>query len=173
MQRERKVAFPKPLQWNFLQFANECGAVERKAGFWDSVRAELARQDSGERQALVFLHGYNVPFQASAIRAAQLGFDLKVPGLTAFFSWPSGGRLFRYPNDEASIEASESAITTTEVRDGDLFDLFDLKHSYFATGAGLLHDMFDVLRRNVSPDDRQRTVQVQTPEGAVYWRLEN
>ena len=77
------------------------------------VRAiiQVAR-DAGETpHALFFLHGFNVTFQEAAIRAAQIGFDLKVPGATAFFSWPSRGNVMSYPVDEASIEASEPAIT--------------------------------------------------------------
>ena len=67
---------------------------------------------SGERpHALFFLHGFNVTFAEAAIRAAQLGCDLGVPGATAFFSWPSRGSVTAYPADEASIEASERAIT--------------------------------------------------------------
>jgi len=31
-------------------------------------------------------HGFHVTFEAAAIRAAQIGFDLNVPGATAFFS---------------------------------------------------------------------------------------
>jgi len=70
-----------------------------------------AQRAGGPSQALVFLHGYNVGFEDAAIQAAQIGFDLKVPGATAFFSWPSKGALLDYPADEASIEDSEAAIT--------------------------------------------------------------
>lgn len=42
------------------------------------------RQD--RKQALVYIHGYNVGFEEAAIRAAQIGFDLKIGGITAFFS---------------------------------------------------------------------------------------
>ena len=69
-----------------------------------------------EPQALVYLHGYNVSFDEAAIRAAQIGFDLKVPGAMSFFSWPSRGALGGYAADEASIEASEAAITDFLVR---------------------------------------------------------
>ncbi|MCP4709426.1 MAG: alpha/beta hydrolase, partial [Planctomycetes bacterium] len=65
----------------------------------------------GEREALVFIHGYNVTFKEAAIRAAQIGFDLKIPGLTAFFSWPSKGGVEDYPGDTATIGASEDYIT--------------------------------------------------------------
>jgi esterase/lipase superfamily enzyme len=75
-------------------------------------QAMQAARESGETpHALVFLHGFNVTFADAAIRAAQIGFDLKVPGATAFFSWPSRGSVAAYPADEASIEASERAIT--------------------------------------------------------------
>jgi esterase/lipase superfamily enzyme len=70
--------------------------------------AEAAGEPS---HALVFIHGFNVDFEEAAIRAAQIGMDLAVPGATAFFSWPSRGNVVDYPVDEASIEASEQAIT--------------------------------------------------------------
>ena len=51
------------------------------------------------------MHGYNVSFDEAATRAAQLGYDLKIPGATFFFSWPSAARLDAYAADEATIEA--------------------------------------------------------------------
>ena len=84
---------------------------ERDAFFADMGQSMQSARDSGEPpHALFFLHGFNVTFEEAAIRAAQIGFDLKAP-LTAFFSWPSRGTVAAYPADEASIEASERAIT--------------------------------------------------------------
>ncbi len=77
--------------------------------FFAEVRAALEAAGDGP-QALIYLHGFNVTFADAAIRAAQIGWDLKVPGVTAFFSWPSRGTLAAYPADEATIEASERAI---------------------------------------------------------------
>jgi esterase/lipase superfamily enzyme len=74
------------------------------------------RASVGERQVVVYLHGYNTTFHEAAIRAAQIGFDLKIPDEMAFFSWPSRGTLDGYTADEASIEASEGAITDFLVR---------------------------------------------------------
>jgi len=81
--------------------------------FWASARQAIAQADPGERMALVFIHGFNVTFEEAAIRAAQIGFDLKVPGITAFFSWPSKGRLslLDYAADEATIDASADKMT--------------------------------------------------------------
>jgi esterase/lipase superfamily enzyme len=82
--------------------------------FYAEVRQAIAQamQASPDAQALVFLHGFNVTFEEAAIRAAQVGFDLKVPGPTAFFSWPSAGRPTPtdYIADELAIAASESTI---------------------------------------------------------------
>jgi len=72
---------------------------------------ETARASGEAPHALFYLHGFNVSFEEAAIRAAQIGFDLKVPGATAFFSWPSRGNITAYAADAASIEASERAIT--------------------------------------------------------------
>lgn len=81
-----------------------------EADFWKSVAEKVAKEGKAD-DAIVFIHGYNVSFEDAAIRAAQIGADLSIPGAMAFFSWPSCGRLLRYPADEARIEASEAQIT--------------------------------------------------------------
>ena len=81
--------------------------------FRREVRAaiEIAGAEQRTAQALLFLHGFNTGFEDAAIRAAQLGKDLSVPGPTAFFSWPSCARLRGYASDSATIEASENEIS--------------------------------------------------------------
>jgi esterase/lipase superfamily enzyme len=51
-----------------------------------------------------------VKFRDAAIRAAQIGFDLKVPGVMALFSWPSRGELGAYLQDADLVAASETAL---------------------------------------------------------------
>ncbi len=88
--------------------------VQEQDRFFDEIRMAMdaaARENHRPPHALFFLHGYNVTFEGAAIRAAQLGCDLAVPGATAFFSWPSRGSAVAYPADEATLEASEWAIT--------------------------------------------------------------
>ena len=71
---------------------------DRDAFYSEIHQAMQAARESGEEpHALVFLHGFNVTFADAAIRAAQIGFDLKVPGATAFFSWPSRGSVDGLP----------------------------------------------------------------------------
>jgi esterase/lipase superfamily enzyme len=88
--------------------------AERKRGafFAELHKAMKAARDTGSLpHAIFFVHGFNVSFEDAAIRAAQISCDLKMPGATAFFSWPSRGSAIAYPEDEATIEASERAIT--------------------------------------------------------------
>jgi esterase/lipase superfamily enzyme len=74
--------------------------------FSASIGRELAHWPS-KKAALVFVHGYNVSLREAIVRAAQIGFDLKIEGITATFSWPSKGRLIPYPQDEEHIQLSE------------------------------------------------------------------
>ncbi len=41
---------------------------------------------------LVFVHGFNVPFQEAVLRAAQIAYDLKYQGPIVLFSWPAGAQ---------------------------------------------------------------------------------
>jgi hypothetical protein len=53
------------------------GPLERNV-FWLSARKALAESRVSDRIGLVFIHGFRVTFEEAAIRAAQIGFDLKV-----------------------------------------------------------------------------------------------
>lgn len=83
--------------------------------FWSNVTETLKSltefDNSLQKNPLIFIHGYNVSFEGSAIRAAQLGCDLNIPpGLMGFYSWPSKATFRDYPADGATIEASEKYI---------------------------------------------------------------
>lgn len=78
--------------------------------FARDVRKFIAGLDPSDRNVLVYIHGFNTSFDDATRRAAQLGFDLKVPGITVLYSWPSRGSLGAYVNDLSAIEASEAQI---------------------------------------------------------------
>jgi esterase/lipase superfamily enzyme len=103
------------LRWDFRddKLSVDSIAPLSASDVWTGIQLEMdAARKAGETPAgLLFLHGYNTSFSDAATRAAQIGFDLKVPGATAFFSWPSLAMTSGYPADEATIEASEQAIT--------------------------------------------------------------
>lgn len=78
--------------------------------FVRDVRGFLGQLDPADRNVLVYIHGFNTSFDEAARRAAQLGFDLKVPGVTAFYSWPSLANITAYVGDLARMEASEQHL---------------------------------------------------------------
>jgi len=85
-----------------------------------------------KRSALVFVHGYNVSFRDAALRAAQIGFDLRVDGIMAFFSWPSKGNLLPYLADEARVELAEKHFVSfieLLARHNDVEEINILAHS--------------------------------------------
>jgi esterase/lipase superfamily enzyme len=268
-----------------LQFSDDHLRIQQitrleRENFFAEIQQKLneARKDGEIGHALFFLHGYRVSFEDAAIRAAQIGVDLKSPA-TAFFSWPSRGNVAAYPVDEASIKASERAITdflveftthcgaervhviahsmgnrgllralqriaanaqtrgqvrfgqiflaapdvdrdlfldlaqlysqhaertTLYASDGDLpvhlssrlhdapragyyvpytvapgvdtvavpdFDVDLLGHSYFAQAEALLHDIYDLMRHNQAPAQRQR-IAAALHEGTAFWKLQ-
>jgi esterase/lipase superfamily enzyme len=56
----------------------------------DSLPALRARVAASESQsALVFVHGFNVPFAAAARRTAQMKYDLDFDGAVLLYSWPA------------------------------------------------------------------------------------
>lgn len=81
--------------------------------FWNSLNRSFHNNDLSERDTVVFIHGFNTSFEDAAIRAAQIGFDLRVKGETAFFSWPSKGKgVTTYASDERSIEVSGKLLAS-------------------------------------------------------------
>jgi esterase/lipase superfamily enzyme len=82
----------------------------RAQAYWKAIGSQLRKLAPDERHALIFVHGYNVSFENAALRAAQIGFDLSIKGVMAFFSWPSQGTVDGYLADGATIEVSEDMI---------------------------------------------------------------
>ena len=72
--------------------------------FIRELRNSLALADA--RDALIFVHGYNVTFEDAARRAAQISVDLKFPGRTLLYSWASVADPKWYTVDEDTIDWS-------------------------------------------------------------------
>jgi esterase/lipase superfamily enzyme len=247
--------------------------------FVSSIQRALLHHNPKERCIFIYIHGFNVTFEQAAIRAAQIGFDLKIPGVMGFFSWPSRfGGVRAYPFDEDAIAASEEDLakflifmahidTDTRinllahsmgnrgllralnnakhkaviagVKFGQIFlaapdidtalfkqladvyreqserttlyissvdralelsvkvhqnqrlgycppvitmpgidtvevtqiDIGFLGHSYYAEAAGVLHDMWSLIRTNIPADQRPTLVPTTTEDGQLYWRI--
>jgi esterase/lipase superfamily enzyme len=69
-------------------------------------------RNAGNKEILIFIHGYNVSFNKAARRTAQLAYDLKFDGVPIFFSWPSNGNILKYAGDAENIQQSIPAISS-------------------------------------------------------------
>lgn len=72
-------------------------------GFRKTIARELAALDANEREAVIFVHGYNTTFIEGVYRVAQLRADLALPGLALHYSWPSLGAPLAYAHDRDSV----------------------------------------------------------------------
>lgn len=84
--------------------------------YWKSLRQELRRLKPDDRTAVVFIHGFRTSFSSAARRAAQLAFDLNLPGIMALFSWPSRGTTAAYPADGSTLGGSGGFLVEFLVR---------------------------------------------------------
>jgi len=104
----------------------------------DFVHRVMARARTSRKEALVFVHGYNVSFEEAARRAGQLKYDLSFPGPVLFFSWPSRGIPVGYAHDEDNIEWSvPDLISFLHLLTGrsDLERVYFVAHSMGSRGA--------------------------------------
>jgi len=92
--------------------------VERTVKPSSTFYTELARrvQRSEGKEAMVFVHGFNVDFDEAVYRTAQLSYDLGLAGAPILFSWPSNGTSLDYTpdvnNSEWSVEHLQSFLKT-------------------------------------------------------------
>lgn len=61
---------------------------------------------SAEKEAFIFIHGFNVNFEEACLRAAQICVDISFEGAPIMYSWPSQGSALFYTADGDSIEYS-------------------------------------------------------------------
>ncbi|MEE3717283.1 alpha/beta hydrolase [Tumidithrix elongata RA019] len=114
--RSHKIGSVGTPWWKFvltddrLKLKRDSLCLLNAADFLAGIKQALQKEGLDDRSALVFIHGFNVSFEDAARQAAQMGVDLQMKGIMAFYSWPSQGNLIGYTADEATIEASEQYI---------------------------------------------------------------
>ena len=83
-------------------------SVKEKNSYFSNLATHI--QNSSDRKALLFVHGYNITFEDAARRTAQMSYDLEFDGVPVFYSWPSQGTFAGYPVDETNIEWSQTNL---------------------------------------------------------------
>lgn len=104
------VALPNPKQpdpeRDFLIV--DARRIADEQGFVRSVNEALGRLPPGQREALVFVHGFNTNFAEGLYRQAQMRHDFQSPGVAIHYAWPSAARTTSYATDrEAVLQARD------------------------------------------------------------------
>ena len=78
----------------------------------DFITALRDAAPNGERQVVVYVHGYNTNFARVLYRVAQLAYDYGEEVPVIAFSWPSAGSLSGYVYDRDSMIYSRDDLET-------------------------------------------------------------
>ncbi|MBZ9935536.1 alpha/beta hydrolase [Mesorhizobium sp. BR1-1-16] len=70
----------------------------------------FTKRNGKARPVLIFVHGFNTPFDASVFRFAQIVHDSNEQAAPVLFSWPSRGRVLDYNYDRESANFSRSDL---------------------------------------------------------------
>ena len=86
----------------FFTFADRTDYANDRA-FSAGLRKALSRQKPGERDVMLYVHGYNNSFTDGVFRTVQLMHDFRLPGIGVHFSWPSAAHPLGYTYDRDSV----------------------------------------------------------------------
>jgi esterase/lipase superfamily enzyme len=107
--RDHRVGqLERPTIWTFWRedpakhFVIVRGQEQTYEAFYRGLADTVAR--SRRREALVFVHGFNVTFESAVYRTAQIAYDLGFDGAPILYSWPSLGSATAYPVDANNSE---------------------------------------------------------------------
>ncbi|MES2550016.1 MAG: alpha/beta fold hydrolase [Pseudomonadota bacterium] len=106
-----------------------------------STALRAAMKLRGQRDAVVYVHGFNNTMAEGVYRVAQMHHDLEVPGVAVHYAWPSRGSALGYVYDRDSILFARSGFVSLldEVEDAGARDIVIVAHSMgaFLTMEGL------------------------------------
>lgn len=103
----KKGAQPDPRK-DFLvaDYRRFAGPVD----FGADLRRAVAARPRGDRDVVLFIHGYNNTFAEGLYRFAQIEHDLRLPSVPVHFSWPSRGEPLAYAADRDSVLYSRDGL---------------------------------------------------------------
>ncbi|WP_199262271.1 alpha/beta hydrolase [Paracoccus binzhouensis] len=102
-----KGAAPDPRR-DFL--VSDYARFARPEDFSADMRRAIAARPPGDRDVVLFVHGYNNTFAEGLYRFAQIEQDLRLPGVPMHFSWPSRGQPLAYAADRDSVLYSRDGL---------------------------------------------------------------
>ena len=86
---------------------------DSEAVFRGRLAADLRKRPRGQREVVIFVHGFNVNFAEGAFRLAQLVDDFHIAGVPVYFSWSSAANVLGYEHDRDSALFARDALEKT------------------------------------------------------------
>ena len=138
---------------------------DSERAFVASVDAALAARAPGDREVLLFIHGYNNTLSDSVLRIAQFVNDTGFRGVPVLFSWASAGKATHYVYDLNSalaarplLEQTSAVLIRTKAR---RFNLFAHSMGAFVAMETMLQSS---LRGNFASSGRLANVMLAAPD---------
>lgn len=85
--------------------------LDNDAQFLAAINHEMRMRAPGQREIIVYAHGYNTTFPESVFRMAQIEADFGFKGLGVLYSWPSAGKMPLYVFDRDSVLFAREGLT--------------------------------------------------------------
>ena len=80
------------------------------SAFRGALRTALNQRAGHEREAVIYVHGFNNTFDEGVLRITQLAEDFDMPGVSVHYSWPSAGNPLGYAYDRDSLLISRDGL---------------------------------------------------------------
>lgn len=99
--------------------------------FRAALAAEMRLSRRGQREAVVFVHGFNTNFAEGAYRFAQMQHDMELPGVAVHYAWPSRGSVLGYAYDRDSVMFARDGLENLlhEIAEAGAERIFVMAHS--------------------------------------------
>lgn len=105
------IAYPSDQPKPDKEFAiTQFQPLTTASAFKNSVRSQLKALPPENRNILIFIHGYNVPYSAGVYRHAQIARDFGGVGVAIHYSWPSAGKAPAYLYDGDSAQFARDGL---------------------------------------------------------------
>ena len=101
---------PNP-ETDFLTISKHSYDTDR--AFLRALNTRLVQRPRGQREATLFVHGFNINFAEGLYRHAQMVHDFGTPGVPISYSWPSAASVRSYAFDRESALFARDGLEQT------------------------------------------------------------
>jgi len=123
-----------------------------EAGFYSELTSHLSGRIGSNRDILLYVHGFNVPYDEARFRLAQIANDARFGGVPVLYTWPATGSLLDYGAAKENATAARDTLAHVLRRLGEVPDVGRVHILAHSMGAWLT---MEALRENAisgSPD---------------------